>query len=97
MKHDLTKSELETTINYNQDDKTATCYTCDRALIRRLDKLCDVSSEIAVSKTDDYSKTNIFPKKWVKIKKPRELSDEKRAELAERARKNFGDEIQNKI
>ena len=97
MKHDLTKSELETTINYNQDDKTATCYTCDMALIRRLDKLCDVSSEIAVSKTDDYSKTYIFPKKWVKIKKPRELSDEKRAELAERARKNFGDEIQNKI
>ena len=57
MKHDLTKSELETTINYNQDDKAATCYTCDRALIRRLDKLCEVSSEITVLKTDDYSKT----------------------------------------
>lgn len=90
MKNNLTKYELETTISYNQDEKNAICYTCDRAMISRLDKLCEVSSKITVLKTDDYSKTYIFPKKWVKIKKPRELSDEKRKELAKRARLNFG-------
>ena len=33
----LSLYEQETIINYNQEDKTATCYTYDKALIRKLD------------------------------------------------------------
>lgn len=35
---ELTKYEQETIINYNQEEKNASCYTHDRALIRRLDE-----------------------------------------------------------
>lgn len=86
----LTNLERETTINYNQEELTAVVCTHDPALIRKLDKLSLSSSEILVIKEDENSKTYIFPKKWVKVKLPRQLSDEKRAEYAERARKNFG-------
>lgn len=87
---ELTRYEQEIIINYNQEDKTATCFTCDRALIRRLYELCQKSSEITVTKEGDDSKTYSFPKKWVKVKMPRQLSDEKRAELKLRAINNFG-------
>jgi hypothetical protein len=36
----LSKLEQETIINYNNAEKTASCYTMDASLIRRLDKLC---------------------------------------------------------
>ena len=38
---------------------------------------------------------NAFPKKWIKVKPLRQLSDEKRSELAERAKRNFGKNGEN--
>lgn len=38
---DLTKYEMETIYNYNQEEPLASCYTMDRALIRRLDVLAE--------------------------------------------------------
>lgn len=88
----LTKYEQETIINYNQEEKLASCYTMDPALIRKLDKMCDLSSEITVSKSTDNCKTYTFPKKWLRVKMPRQLSEETREKLAKRARTNFGGE-----
>lgn len=86
----LSAYEKETIINYNQAEKIAHCYTYDKALIRRLDKLCEISSEIIVKKTGDGYKEYTFPRKWIKVKFPRQLSSEKRKELQDRARANFG-------
>lgn len=86
----LSKLEQETIFAYNQEEKTATVYTCDKALIRRLDKLCLLNTEITATKTDDVSKTYLFPKKWIKVKTPRKLSEENRAKLKENALKNLG-------
>lgn len=87
---ELTKYEQETIINYNQEGKTASCCTHDRALIRKLDAMCEKSSEIIVTRSGDGCKEYSFPKRWIKIKAPRQLSDEQRQKAAERAVRNFG-------
>lgn len=68
----------------------AEVYTCDSSLIRKLDQLCQISKEITETKRDEHSRTYTFPKKWVKVRMPRVLSDEKRAEMAAMARERFG-------
>lgn len=80
----LTKYEQETIFNYNQEEKTASCYTCDAALIRKLDRLCENNEAITVSREGDGWKEYTFPKSWLKVRPPRELSDEQRQKLSER-------------
>lgn len=86
----LTKYEQETIINYNQEDAEATCFTRDAKLIRRLDKLCQTSPLISVTKIGDGFKEYTLPKKWVKVRMPKQMSEENRQKAAERARVNFG-------
>lgn len=86
----LSKYEQETIINYNQEEKTATIYTCDRSLISKLNKLSKKDSTIIETNRDEYSRTYILPKKYISVKIPRQLSEEQRQKLAERAKLNFG-------
>ena len=90
-----TRLEQETIINYNQEEDYASCYTFDRALIRKLDNLCQKSSTIVVKREGEGWKEYTFPKKWVKVHFPRQVSEETKLKLAERARKNFGKGVQN--
>ena len=48
-----TKYEQETIFNYNQEEKTASCYTCDPALIRKLDRLIENGEAITVTREGD--------------------------------------------
>ena len=89
---DLTKYEMETIYNYNQEEPLASCYTMDRALIRRLDALAEKHKEITLLRTGDGIREYTFPKKWIKVKTPRQLSDEKRKELKNRALRNLHNE-----
>ena len=89
---DLTKYEMETIYNYNQEEPLASCYTMDRALIRRLDALAEKHKEITIVRADEVVREYTFPKKWIKVKTPRQLSDEKRQELKNRALRNFHSE-----
>ena len=82
----LTKYEQETIFNYNQEEKDCTLYTCDPALIRKMDKLIASGEEITVEKRTDSSAEYRFSKKAIKVRFPRKLSEEKRAELTERMR-----------
>ena len=50
---ELSRYEQETIINYNQEEQLASCYTHDKALIRKLDELAQKSSSITVIKTGD--------------------------------------------
>lgn len=87
---ELTKYEMETIYNYNQEEPLASCYTMDRALIRRLDALAEKHKEITVVRVDEGVREYTFPKKWIKVRAPKELSDEQREKMAKRARERFG-------
>lgn len=85
----LTRAEMETIIIYNLQDDTASCETADRAMMNRLDKLCAKSSDITRTECNGTFARYVFPRKWVSVKMPRVLTDEKRAEMAQRARERF--------
>lgn len=80
----LTKYEQETIINYNQEEKTASCFTHDLALIRKLDEFARNGEAITVVREGDGWKEYKFPKKCIKVRFPRKLSEEQRQNMAER-------------
>lgn len=80
----LTKYEQETIINYNNEEKTASIFTYDKPLIRKLDKrLAEMSDMKLIRRGEDFAEYSL-PKKWIKVAFPRQYSDEQRAEMAER-------------
>lgn len=82
----LTKYEQETIINYNNEEKTASIFTYDKSLIRKLDKRLAEASDIKlICRGEDFAEYSL-PKKWIKVSFPRQYSDEQRAEMAERMR-----------
>lgn len=81
----LSLYEQETIINFNEADSTASVYTHNRALIRKLDKLaqerpgdCHREKTSHDGKAVDYS----IPKAWVKIRPTRIASEAQKAALA---------------
>ncbi len=80
----LSKYEQETIYNYNQEERMAYCVTHDPALIRRLDKLVENGEEIIVVQEGDGWKEYKFPKKCIKVRFPRKLTEEQRSKMAER-------------
>ncbi len=87
----LTRWEMETTVNFNADEKTATLYTRDKAIMRRLDKRVAKHPEVykLVSETD-IDKIYSFPKRLLNFRAPRTLTDEQRAQIARRLAKSRG-------
>lgn len=80
----LTKYEQETIINYNNEEKTASIFTYDKSLIRKLDKrLAEMLDMKLIRRGKDFAEYSL-PKKWIKVAFPRQYSDEQRAEMAER-------------
>lgn len=80
----LTKYEQETIINYNNEEKTASIFTYDKSLIRKLDKrLAEMLDMKLIRRGEDFAEYSL-PKKWIKVAFPRQYSDEQRAEMAER-------------
>lgn len=90
MKAPYSKVEQETIIIYNNAEKTARCTTHDKALIRKLDEMCEKSDEIKVIEDNGYVKVYEYPKKWTKVNMPRQISDEQRERMAALARERFG-------
>ena len=79
----LSRYEQETIVNYNAGEQTATLYTRDRAVMRKLDTLvADFPETYKLTGQDEISKTYSFPKSHVSYRKPRAVSAEQR----ERAR-----------
>ena len=64
----------------------ATCFTHDKALIRKLDNLIEKGEEITLVREGEGWREYNLPKKCVKVRFPRKLSDEQREKLAERMR-----------
>jgi hypothetical protein len=86
----LSRIEQETIILFNEADKAAIIDTCNTALTRRMDKYCAEDKLCCLVKKDQYGAKYVCPKSWVKVQRPRQLSEEQRREFAVRARHNFG-------
>lgn len=82
----MTLYEQETNINFNAEECEAVIYTAYKPMMRKLDKLLD-RGEVSVVSEDQYGKTYRLPKKWIKVRPNRILSEAQKAEYAERARK----------
>jgi hypothetical protein len=79
----LSRYEQETIVNYNAGEQTATLYTSDKAVMRKLDTLVtDFPDIYSLIGQDEVSKTYSFPKSHISYRKPRAVSTEQR----ERAR-----------
>ena len=79
----LSRYEQESILNYNAGEQTATLYTRDKAVMRKLDTLvADFPDIYKPTGQDEVSKTYSFPKSYVSYRKPRAVSTEQR----ERAR-----------
>jgi len=78
----LTRYEQETIINFNAGDQTATIYTRDPAVMRKVDALVTEYPDIfkCVGETD-IDKTYEMPKSFVSYRKPRRVSDERRQQM----------------
>lgn len=88
----LTRYEQETIINFNEAETTASIYTHNRTLRRRLEKLAqDRPEDCRLFKTchDGQAVEYIIPKKWLRVNPGLNLTDEQRAARAENARKHF--------
>lgn len=79
---ELTKYERESVVNWNQADNTATVYTHDRGLMKRLDQLTEDRPEEVQLKSRSHGGQAghyIIPKTWVKIRPPRQTTEAQRA------------------
>lgn len=87
MDYVYTREEQETIINYNQAGDTASVYTYNPTLIRKLDRLAEEYDCVIKESGTGASRSYIIPKKWVKINPPRKMSDENKQKAAERLKK----------
>ena len=74
----LTKYEQETVISFNEEETTASVYTYNQALQRKLNQLArERPQECVLDETRDYSGAVVctIPKRWVKIAPNRILSE----------------------
>ena len=84
----LSRYEQETIVNYNAGEQTATVYTRDKAVMRKLDTLvANFPNTYKLIKEDEVSKTYSFPKSYISYRKPRKLSNEQREQARWRAAK----------
>ena len=75
----LTKYEMETIVNYNAGEQTATVYTRDKAVMRKLDKLvADFPDIYKLIDQKSIDKTYSMPKLYVSYRKLRNISAAKR-------------------
>ena len=85
---DYSRYEMETSILYNQEEKTASVYTCNPTLIRRLDKFCEqFPDQFKLETKDEHSKTYIIPKKYISIRGPKVITEEQKEKASERGRR----------
>jgi len=81
-KYNLTKYEMETIINFNDDEATATLYTCNKAWMRKMDRLCEKQPEtFTLIRQDECSKTYSFSKKLISIRTPKIYTEEQKEKM----------------
>lgn len=82
----LSRQEMETIITYNAEENTANFYTANQSDIRKIQKLIDAGEDVKVLRQSANFLEAEVPKKWVKVKPPRKMSDEAKKAAGERMR-----------
>lgn len=83
----LTRYEQETIINFNAQERSATLYTRDPAVIRRIDTLVnDYPDTFRCIAETGIDKTYEMPKSAVTYRKPRNITEKQRHAARERMR-----------
>lgn len=86
MTANLTAQEKETIIIFNQADAEAIVTTYNKSLIRKLRVYASEYEEITcVSDNGEYAEYTV-PKKLVSVRKPRNISNDERERLIQRAK-----------
>lgn len=82
----ISRLEQETIINFNEAESTATVYTHNGALVRKLEGLADQRpDEVKRGRVfSDGGREYTIPKRWVKVNASRILSEEQKADIAAR-------------
>lgn len=81
----MSRYEKETVINSNDGDSRATVSTAQNGMKRRIKALAEeYPDDVKITGEDEYTLFAEFPKKWVKIRPPRFVSDEQRKKASER-------------
>lgn len=81
----LSRYEQETVVNYNAEEQTATVYTRDRTVMRKLDRLAaDFPDTYKLIGQTDIDKTYSLPKSYVSYRKPRKISDGQREQARQK-------------
>lgn len=92
----ISKYEQETSLWYNNAETEAICYTCNKALLNKLDKYCSkypeefkVKREIIID-GEKVGREYIFNKKYISIRKPssRIMSEDQKLAASIRLKKN---------
>ncbi len=92
-KYRLSRYEQEVVIGFNAEGDTAELYTADPVYLRKLDRLVEQNPgqfklvRVETCQGEVVSKRYTFPKRFISIRSKdikRELTDEQRAEIAER-------------
>ena len=87
----LSRYEQETIINFNADEKMATLYTRDPAVMRKVDALViEYPDTFKCIGETDIDKTYEMPKSVVTYRKPRKISDDTRSNMRRRMLKING-------
>ncbi len=81
----LLQIERETIVLFNEGETMATVETCSPALQRRMDTFCAKSPACCLLREDEHAKKYRCPKSWIKVQMPRQLTQEQRQKLRERA------------
>lgn len=88
----LSMYEQETVITYNREEKTATVYSADPVVLRKLERLHEKHPdtyrfiEEETMNGEVISKTYIVPKRMIRFGTPVKMSDEQREAAARRLR-----------
>ena len=92
----LTNEERETIICFNEQSSTARVFTYNRKMSNYLREQASDPQTKCILLEDNLNGGLTFevPKKWVKVRRPRQISEEQRAEMAARAReRGFGKHV----
>jgi hypothetical protein len=89
--NNLTKYEQETIINFNAGEQTATVYTRDKAVMRKLDTLVIEFPEVyKLTNETEYDRTYEMPKSHINYRKQRQMTDEQREKARQRIKQLNG-------
>ncbi len=85
----LSKYERETVITFNDEENTASVYTCNKSLMKKLDKICGENHSFRMRDSNNCSATYILPKRQISIRAPRVMSEETKSKLSIAAKERF--------